>query len=157
MENIRQYLITVTAAATIAAIINSILGKKGTCAAVVKVLTGLFVAISVISPLLNIKIEQTKSFAKDLEKEAQYAISAGESAALSSVEEIISNEVSAYILDKANTMGLDIEVEVFLNDGYPPQPYSVTIKGDVSPYAKEILGQYIKDNLGIRKEDQKWL
>ena len=55
MDSIRQYLLSITAAAVICAIINALSGKKGTTSAVVKLLSGLFLTLSVISPLLNLE------------------------------------------------------------------------------------------------------
>jgi len=53
-------------------------------------------------------------------------------------------------------MDLNIDAEVILDDSSPPKPCSIILKGAASPYAKEILGQYINDTLGIAKEDQLW-
>ena len=156
MDSLRQYLITVTSAAVVSAVVNSFAGKNGTHSAVIKMLTGLFVSLAVISPILKLEINEFGDFSNSFLEEAQSTASIGEAAALSSVREIITDKTSAYILDKANSMGLDINVEVILDDENPPKPCFVIISGSVSPYAKEILGEYIADNLAIPKEDQQW-
>lgn len=46
MESIRQYLLSITAAAVICSLITGIMGKKGTYAAIVRMLCGLFMAIT---------------------------------------------------------------------------------------------------------------
>lgn len=156
MDALRQYLLSITAAAIISAVVNSFAGKKGSHGALIKMLSGLFAALVVIAPLLKLEIEEFGDLSGDLMEDAQSTAAMGESAALSSVRQIITDKTSAYILDKANSMGLDINVEVILDDTNPPKPCFVIISGGVSPYAKEILGEYIADNLAIPKEDQQW-
>lgn len=157
MENIRQYLLAVTAAAMVCAVINTLTGPKGTVKALLKLLTGLFLALSVLSPWLDLGQLNLSNFADVLQSEAGDAVSLGETMALDSVGGIIKERTAAYILDKAESMDLDIEVEVTLDSSNPPRPCAVKINGSVSPYAKEILKQYIEDNLDIAKENQSWV
>ena len=156
MDNIRQYLLSITAAAVICAIINALSGKKGTTSAVVKLLSGLFLTLSVISPLLNLEHLDFSLFSGDLTEQAASAALQGERMAFDAVGEIIKQRTQAYILDKAASMDLDIEVEVQLDDTDLPKPCAVAIKGTVSPYSREVLSQYIANNLAIAKEDQQW-
>ncbi len=155
-ESIRQYLLTVTAAALICAIVNTLTGPSGTVKAVLKLLTGLFLAASVISPWIQIRPLDLSGFTDTLQIEGAQAVAAGEEAAQESMGEIIKQRVAAYILDKAESLELDLEVEVTLDGADPPQPCGVTITGAAAPYAKEVLRAYIEDNLGIAKENQWW-
>ena len=59
-------------------------------------------------------------------------------------------------MDKADRMGLEISLEVELDDNNSV-PSGACISGDLSPYAKKVLGEYIEDSLGIAKENQKWI
>jgi len=59
-------------------------------------------------------------------------------------------------LDKANRMGLQISVEVELDDKRGNIPCGVTVTGKLSPYARTALGAYMEETLGIAKEKQKW-
>ena len=70
--------------------------------------------------------------------------------------DIIKTQTEAYILDKATRMGLEISVEVELNEDNGSIPCRSKITGVLSPYAKEALGSYLEDNLGISKENQDW-
>ncbi len=155
-QEIRQYLLTVTAAALICAIVNTLTGPQGTVKAVIKLLSGLFLAASVISPWVQIGPLDFSDFSDAFHSEAADAVFAGESAALDGMAEIIKQRTAAYILDKAESLELDIEVEVTLDSSNPPQPCAVTLTGGASPYAKEILRVYIEENLGIAKENQLW-
>lgn len=156
MDSIRQYLLTITAAAVVCSMANVLAGKKGTSAAVIKLLSGLFMTLCVISPLVKLEKIDFGIFTDGLAAEAAQTASYGEIMAKDAAGEIIKARTQAYILDKAASMNLDVAVEVMLDSENPPKPCAVTIEGDVSPYSKEILSQYIADNLSIAKEDQQW-
>ena len=66
---------------------------------------------------------------------------------------IIIARTQTYIMDKAASFGVTVDVEVVLNE-YTPQ--SVILKGSVSPGAKAQLTAWITENLGIPKEAQQW-
>lgn len=156
MDGIRKYLLMVTAAAVVCALVKTLAGKKGGISAVIKMLCGLFLTFCVISPLVNLESIDFSMFTDTFSEDAARAAASGESMAANALSDIIKTRTQAYILDKAASMDLDVEVEVVLDSSDPPKPCGVTIKGDVSPYAKEVLGQYIENNLAIAKEDQKW-
>lgn len=156
MAGIRQYLLTVIAAALICAVFNTISSPKGAVKGILKLLSGVFLALSVISPLLDIGQIEISEFTQNLQSDAVETITLGKSMAAESASQIIKEKTAAYILDKAESMNLDIEVEVCLDDSFPQQPCGVTIKGSISPYARETLKEYIEKNLGIKKENQWW-
>ena len=71
--------------------------------------------------------------------------------------EIIKARTQAYILDKARSLDVALTVEVFLDDATIPAPCGVRIEGAISPYAKKVLSQMMKDDLGIPPEEQIWI
>jgi hypothetical protein len=58
-------------------------------------------------------------------------------------------------VDKAKAMGLDILVEVHLDDDNSI-PCEVTLSGNLAPFEKSVLCDFIEDNLAITKEHQQW-
>lgn len=157
MEEIRQYLVSVTAAALLCSIVTGILGKKGSYSAIIKLLCGLFLAYTVVAPWTKIRLNDFSSYTDTLSAEAEQHVRSGEMYAQSETAAIIKMNAEAYILDKAASMGLDIEVEVTLGSSHPPLPESATIKGAVSPYAKEKLQVCFVNDLGIPKENLLWI
>jgi len=157
MDNIRQYLLTVTAAALICGIVTVFRSKQGTFNAVLKLCTSLFLVLSVISPWLNVRILDFKTYAEGITQDAQSAVNDGEIFAQQQMSTIIKEQAETYILDKATSMGLKLEVEVKLDSSDPPLPMAVTVTGPVSPYTKARLSQCITDDLGIPKEKQEWI
>ena len=156
MENIRQYLLSVTASAIICSLITSITEKKGTYAAIVRMLCGLFMAITMISPLLHIRLSDFSVYYGSIMADADTAASNGSFMANEAMAAIIKRETETYILDKASSMGLSLEVEVSLSDSDTQQPQKVWLRGAASPYAKQKLKEMIANDLGIPEENQTW-
>lgn len=156
MEGIRQYLLTIVAAAVLCGIITNLLDKKGAFAAIIKLLTGLFLAVTVISPWSKVQIMDFSVYASGLSAQAEEAAGYGHSVALEEISAIIKSQTEAYILDKAASTGLGLTVTVTVSGSDPPQPYAVILRGAVSPYAKQQLQRIIASDLGIPEERQSW-
>ena len=156
MESIRSYLLTITASAIICGIIISITDKKGQVGKAIKLLCGIFLTCCVISPVVDLGEFDLSGFNFHYTDEANSAVIYGEKLAAETRSAIITEKAEAYILDKAATMELEIDVEVTL-DGNTFVPAEVKIRGDASPYAKHVLSQYMENILGITKENQLWI
>ena len=156
MDGIRQYITSVITAAMLCAVVSAILGKKGTVGALIKLICGVFLALTIIRPVANVEIENILSFSVPYEAEAAEAVMAGERMTEDSIGAIIKTQTEAYILDKADALGIKVSVEVTVGAGQPPVPTAVVIRGDVSPYAKGRLKTMIEEDLGITKENQVW-
>ena len=153
---LKAYVLSVVAAAILCTIVQVLLGKKSAVGRIAHLLSGILMAITVIAPLGQITFQGISEYWDDLSYDAQKYVTDGTSVAENQMREIIKARTEAYILDKANRMGLQIAVEVEL-DGYNGNiPCAVVIDGTASPYAKEQLSSYIEEALGIAKENQKW-
>lgn len=157
MDQIRQYIISITVAAIICAIISGLIGKKGTQGSIIKLLCGLFLSITIISPWLHLDVNYIADYFNEIKIDAGDSVDHGQTLANMSREAIIKAQTEAYILDKASSMQLDITVEVTLSDTDLPVPYSVVLRGSASPYAKQNLQRIITSDLGIPEENQEWI
>lgn len=157
MENIRIYLLSIVCAAIIAGILCRLFEDKGSTGTIVKLLAGLFVTFTMIRPFMEIQFDEIGGFME------RYAISgsafaeAGEEMSRESLRESIKQNSEAYILDKAQALHIDMEVEVTVSSDDIPIPVAVRLSGAVSPYAKQHLKNIIKENLGIDEEHQIWI
>lgn len=156
MESIKEYLLSITAAAIICSIIVGLIEKKGANSTIIRMLCGLFLAVTVVSPWVNIQLNDLSGYWEGLGLAAENAIDEGVVMANKATADIIKTKSEAYILDKASLWELSIEVEVTVSDSDPPSPYQVRIRGTVSPYAKTRLQEVIAKDLGIPEDRQIW-
>ncbi len=155
-ERMKNYVLSIIASAIVCAVAIGLLGGKTASGKIVKLLCGILMAVTVISPLAKISFSNITNFFDTLSADAEYYVSEGKMAGQESINRIIKSQTEAYILDKATRMGLEVTVEVELDAGNHSIPGKVKIIGNVPPYAKTVLCTYIADNLGIAKENQQW-
>lgn len=157
MTAVKEYLLTVTTSAIICCVAKQIIGEKSSAGKITKVVSGVFLTVTLLSPLVNFNIADIDFYLEDTKSTAAAVSDMGADMAASAMGDIIKNKTEAYILDEARKMELDITVEVELSDADPPAPCRVFIKGTASPYKKTVLGRYISDYLGIPQENQQWI
>lgn len=156
MDGIRQYLLSVTAAAILCAIVKALTDKKGAPTTLIKLISGIFLAITVFAPLTNIDLSNLTDYMKSFTVDADTAAAVGTDYAREETAAIIKAQTEAYILDKASSLGADLQVSVTLSDDTLPVPCAVVITGGIAPYAKERLTRYITDDLNIPEAQQTW-
>ncbi len=152
----RSYLIRLTTAAVLAALVRRLAPEGGTGRAA-RLGAGLLILLTAFGPLAQV---DTVSAAERL---ARSGFSDPLSTEDFSVETnnllsgLISQEAETYILDKAREMGLTLSVcvETRVEDTYPV-PWSVTIRGSPTQQQQTQLSGIIDQELGIPKERQEW-
>lgn len=154
MEAVEQYLVMVIAASMICGLFSSFLSDDS-IGKIMKLLCRIFLLISILGPITNKVIPEIKEWNPIAEFNAEAAIQSGQEYALQIEEEIIIQKSEAYILDKANSIGMSVSAEVGLGENMLPE--TVLISGNYSPQNKEILQNTIENDLGITKEQQKWI
>ncbi len=157
MDGIREYLIRLTAAALVCGIVTSLVGKKGSIGSVIKLLVGIFMMMTIVSPWMRIRFDSLESYFEDISTHAQVLVDEGENAVRDDLATIIKEKTQAYILDKANSFGAELTVEVSVDGSELPVPNVVRISGSISPYGRKQLESIITQELGIALEDQIWI
>lgn len=156
MEEVRAYILSVTAAAILCAIVSTLAGKGGSLGSLMKLMTGVVLSMVIISPLAKISVGNLDRYLDDLNLSATSAVEAGTVATQEAISNRIKAGVEAYILDKAAQLSLDVTVEVTLTEDGTMVPAAVVLEGAVSPYAKSRMETILKDDLGIPVEAQTW-
>ncbi len=156
MEDLRQYLLSVTAAALVCALAGRLLPKSGMVTSIGKTVMGLFLALTVISPWAKLQLSQLEDLQLNLQQDSAYAVSEGVEATKQNLHDIIKARAEAYILDKAEDLQLSLSVQVELAGEDIPVPAAVALQGAASPYAKMRLQSIIAEDLGVAREDQLW-
>lgn len=154
---LQNYLQSICVTAVICAIAGSILGGKSFTSGIIKIISGVFLLITLISPLMAVRIRDVEEYFRDVQFQSQNAANTGAEMASEELKERIIKNSQAYILEEAVRLELDVDVEVKLSDDVPPKPCQVKIIGEVSPYKKTVLSSYIVNHLGIPMENQQWM
>ena len=150
------YLKSLICATIISAIVVNIFKKKTPIGHHIRLLVGIFLSITIISPLYKLEIPDLDIYKSSLDIEAQKIVGEGESLYEAQRRSIISQQLEAYILNKATAMGLRLEIEVMLTEDDIPLPEEVHIKGDASPYLKSQLTNTISNDLNIAEDKIQW-
>lgn len=106
--------------------------------------------------MAKVKIEDLQDYLGDISMQSEAVVAEGENFANAQMADIITQRTEAYILDKAASMSVALQVEVTLSEENPPVPRAVTLTGALSPYQKSTLEDFISGNLGIAKEEITW-
>lgn len=157
MDAIRQYIVSVAAAAILCGILRELLPGKSAAASLLKLVSGIFLAFVVISPVRNMEMTNLRLYMDTFSHQGEVIAASGENISRETMAEIIRDQTEAYILDKAQTLAASLSVEVTLSDTAIPAPQSVRLQGAVSPYARNVLERILEDDLGIAKENQTWI
>lgn len=151
----RQYLMNVICASLMTGILLSLI--RGSAAqAVVKLLCGAYLAVTVISPLARIDLGRELALLLPDQKEGEQAAREGASLAREKIASFIKADLEAYILDKAEAVHGDLTVSVALSEADPPVPVGAKLNGRISPYARAQLETILEKELGIPKEKLQW-
>lgn len=156
MDAIGTYVLSVAAIAVLCGVVGRFSGKGGTSGAV-RLVTGLLLTMAVLSPLKDIRAQFPNGLGADISQQVRQAVSDGETQRKKALSDRISEQTCAYILRKAESFGADLDVSVTLTDEDLPTPKSVTIRAAVPEYVKTRLQDMIEQDLGIAKEDQRWI
>ncbi len=153
MEAVREYIISLTAASILCGAAITIAGKKGSAAAITKLLCGILLTTILVKPILNFQLADISEYVEGLSQEGQILTDMGESAAAGEMDGIIKSKTEAYILDKAAAWNVTLDVEVELENQIP---VFVHLQGAASPFARAQLSAWISENIGIPTEGQQW-
>lgn len=143
-------------AAIIVGIITSITKSNKTGASIIRLISGIFLSLVMLSPILRIEIQDFTDFYNDISLDASDAVHKGKNMYQNEMRSVIKEELEAYILDKASALQLDVDVDVILSDELPPEPTSIRISGNTSPYNKQMFQVFLSDEIGVSKENQIW-
>ena len=155
MDAVADYIMRLCCAALIAGAVMAI-GGNGTGGKIRKIICGLFVMFVAISPLRQVRLDNFIQYPQQLQEQAEAAARDGESQAQDAVRDSIIEQTGAYILDEAASMNAQIEIGPITLDEETLQPLFVEIYGQLTPYRKKMLSDFISEQLGIGKEGQIW-
>lgn len=153
MQQLRTYVVSLTATATLCGVVLSLF-PEGVIQKLLRLVCGIVLTIAVLSPLSDITLCEF-SFVPENHLIAGENIAAmGNALAGEEKHRRIQQQFEAYILTKASALDAAVIPMVTLdNQGFPAE---VQIKGTWSFSGKQALSAIITNDLGILEEDQIW-
>ncbi len=151
MSFLREWILGITCAALLAALLAAFLPKRGGVRQAGHLAAGLLLMLAAVQPLSGLDFESLAATLAELR-----VSQSGRSEELATqsdeiLKQIIESETEAYILDKANGLGIQCQVEVTYaadEDG-SPYPVRVRVAGNLSEDQKEQLSQVLESELGL--------
>ena len=156
MEWIRSYVLTLTAAGILCALVRSLAGKAGKSQGF-SLACGAFLILAALGPLRRMPLPAVGENWTNLEYEISRSQTDAQKTIQREMDAVIVEKTRAYIGDKGKALGAELEVEVTLEtkDGLSV-PAAVEIRGPYSPYIKAKLSHMLEEDLGIPEDAQRW-
>lgn len=156
MDGLAQYLYNILVTALVCSVIQ-LFPLTGTAKELTKLLCGLVMTISVLSPLRKYDSLILPNTIFDISSDAQFIAREGEWSARNAMSAIIKEECEAYIQNKAAELDAAVTCCVQLTDDPFPTPVSATVTGTVSSKIRTHLEGILTSDLGIAKENITWI
>jgi stage III sporulation protein AF len=158
MEFMRSWIISVTVSAMIIAVAEGLM-PAGTVRKVGKLTGGLVLMLGILQPIVRLDYEELFLAANGLQSitvESQQDQQERNDALLKS---IIEQESSAYVLDKAQSLGCSCAVSISceLGENNVPYPERAEIRGLLDEEQRQKMTKLLSEDLGIAKEKQSYI
>ena len=157
MKALSAYILSVTAAAILLGILQSLTDKKTSISALIRLIGGVFLAFTVIAPITDIEFDLLFDIPLSFTQDGTSITIQGYNESQQQLRNSIKQQCEAYILDKTMSYQTSLEIDVVLNDADLPVPVSAQLRGDISPYAKKALQSMLANDIGISEENQIWI
>lgn len=153
MEMIRSWLIGVTCAAILVSLANSLM-PAGAVRKIARLTGGLILMLAVLQPLLKLDPGDLSGYMDDYEAAMSQSQAGLEQENDTLLKSIIEEKTEAYILKKADELGLSRRAKVQAKAGEDgiPVPYSVKLTGKRDARLEKI----IETDLAIPAARQSW-
>ncbi|MCI8809170.1 MAG: stage III sporulation protein AF [Oscillibacter sp.] len=150
---VRTWLTSITAVTLLLSVVQ-LLVPEGTMRKVASFTGGLLLLAALLQPILKADITQLHLSLSEYSEAIEDCAEELETAGKEELAGIIAEQTAAYIWDKADALGLEIDVQVKTEPGEDgtPLPVSVELEG---PQSLE-LAEWMARELGIPAERQVW-
>lgn len=154
MEAWKGYILDILVASITASIFLQILpdsSKKE----LLHLLCGILLTVVILMPLSDIRLNDFLDLTQYMPESSDYLLEHGTETAEEAKRQYITDRCEAYILDKAKA--LDAEILPFVQVDETFLPVYAEIQGDLEPQVQKKLEQMLVLDMGITKENQRWI
>lgn len=152
MTMIPQFILRIVGTSVLCSIVTGLMPKNKQ--PIIKVISGIILGITVLIPITGIRLSDSLALKESIKEEASEIVLDGITQADNERNRIIKASLEAYILEKTEQMGANIQINIELSEDSIPE--SIELSGNTSPYIKERIRNMIEKEIGIQKEKQHW-
>ena len=154
METWKEYILDILVVSVTISIFLQILPDSGKTE-ILHLLCGILLTIVILMPLSDIRLKDFLDFTQYLPESSDYLLARGTETAKEVKRQYITDRCEAYILDKAEALGAEILPIVRVDEAF--LPVYAEIQGDLKPQVQNQLEQMLVLDMGITKENQRWI
>lgn len=157
-ELIRSWVIGITAMSLITSVVMAIT-PSGKVRKTISLICGMAMIVVLISPVLDFDYDSLSQYVKEYDYSTEELENNLDKENERLAKAIIEEKSSAYILDKAESVGgqdAHVSVEAKLDNEGSWNPWEVTIGGDYTSEQQSEIKSTIEEDLGIPVERQYW-
>ena len=153
IELLRTWIFGLTAASALLALAETLVTPEG-IRRVLRLVGGVLMIVVLLQPLIRIDLEDLDFSLEAYQREVEDLTLTYTQQQKEEISAGIEAQLTSYIWDKAQELGLTCQISVTVEEGEDgvPLPQSVTVIG---PYSEE-LSSMIETDLGIPREKQNW-
>lgn len=152
--NTAAYVIRLSVVAVAMGILLSMM-PSGTSRTVLRLSGSILLTVIALSPLTELDLSELSGLRFSEMTDGETLAAMGMDAANDERNAVILDKTTAYILDKAAALGVEITAQVELDGEGIPE--SVRLQGNVPELIRRRLSYVLEQELGIPKEKQEWI
>lgn len=154
--SLRAYILRVIAASLLSALTKSLIADGGV-RRIASIVCAALLFLCVLSPLAELDLDEIAQSLAQMQMQTETLRTGVSVKNRDLIAQIIKQRTQTYILDKAAAMGLTIQADVTVQQQSEyPYPWQVTLRGACTQAQKQLLTQYIEENLAIPADRQVW-
>ncbi len=152
-EDINSYIRGVTIASILVSVMMTII-PKGTIRTVIGLAAGVLMVITLLTPLMKLQHLNIADIIEVGDSRTQVIHEEFSEKQDKLLKQLIENKTSAYILTKAQALGVNCQVTVICNEQHIPTSVTIIGSSKPAPHTVQQLAQMITSDCGITAENQ---
>ncbi len=157
MENLKAYLLGIAAVAMAVSMAAALL-REDALKKAVRLAGGMVLVLVVLGPLVRTNLDAFGQYLSKIQMDQDALASGIEVEDKALMARIIQDKTEAYILDKAEALGAEVQVTVVMEKGVDyPYPGAVTVEGVLTAAQRSALSADLEQSLAIPRERQEFL
>lgn len=156
-QHLKEYLLAISAACLLYTVVMTMI-PEGSIRKIAELVSGMMVILATLSPLVELDTSSISSAISQYTLRTDYVQREIEFGSRELMCQVIRKKCETYILDKAENMGVQLSVEVYLDDqAEVPYPTRVLLRGNWTIDEQAALRRCIAEDLGVPEDRQEWV